>query len=117
LVIENDNEVREFLVEALTLNGYDVLSAENGTTALEILQRKHDIRFVLVDTDLSDMPGYCIAEQIKKTSNCPHFIYMASQSFDPSHYQSGTAILNKPFSRASLISCIIRASTNTEGNE
>jgi CheY-like chemotaxis protein len=39
LVVEDDIDIRETTVEALTDHGYDVLSAGNGREALETLRR------------------------------------------------------------------------------
>jgi DNA-binding NtrC family response regulator len=53
LVIDDEEDIRESLAEILSLEGYEVTTAESGATAIE---RAKLARFSLVITDLK-MPG------------------------------------------------------------
>jgi CheY-like chemotaxis protein len=54
LVVEDDARVRQLTLKRLKMIGYQVLEAEDGPTAVEILNKAHSVDLVL--TDLI-MPG------------------------------------------------------------
>jgi two-component system, response regulator PdtaR len=54
LVVEDEPWVRLSVSEDLAEAGYDVLVAANADEAIEILERRRDIRLVFTDVD---MPG------------------------------------------------------------
>jgi CheY-like chemotaxis protein len=64
LVVEDDEDVRDLVIELLTELGYEVLTAANGPAALGILRRTADIDLLFTDlvmpggvsgTELADM--------------------------------------------------------------
>jgi CheY-like chemotaxis protein len=64
LVCEDDEGIRDLLVEALQEAGYTVDSASNGTEALEHLQRGDGRSLVLLDLLMPDVTGYEILERM-----------------------------------------------------
>lgn len=54
LVVEDDAEVRAYVVETLRDLGYDVLEAEGAQEALQLLQRHNTVNLLLTDVV---MPG------------------------------------------------------------
>ncbi|MGD9536257.1 MAG: response regulator [Alphaproteobacteria bacterium] len=52
LLVEDNPEVREFVVRALNLFGYATIEAEDGVSALAKLQERADIRLLLTDVML-----------------------------------------------------------------
>ena len=62
LVAEDDKSVRDSLVRALTFEGYDVVTAEDGAEALDILTReKGTFDLLLTDIQMPVMDGIALA--------------------------------------------------------
>ena len=58
LVVEDDKTLRESLSDALTLEGYDVISAENGEAALRLLRGGARPCLILLDLMMPIMDGW-----------------------------------------------------------
>lgn len=67
LVIEDNNDLREYLVTVLTDQGYTVLSSEDGTTALKLFEKAApDV--VVLDLGLPTISGETVCKEIKRIS-------------------------------------------------
>ena len=81
LIIEDDEAIRESLIELLENEGYDVKSAENGQVALNYLvTSEHRINLILLDLMMPVMGGleFCIEiEKNKQLSQIPIVIMSA----------------------------------------
>ncbi len=65
LVVEDNELNREMLKEILNVQ-YDVVEAENGLEAMDILKRQeHEIALILLDIQMPVMDGYTFLEQVK----------------------------------------------------
>lgn len=64
LVVEDDQDLREALSDTLVLAGYAVRDADNGKSALEILDR-HPIGMVVSDVQMRPMDGHALLGRIK----------------------------------------------------
>ncbi|MBP3927214.1 MAG: response regulator, partial [Clostridium sp.] len=66
LVVEDNELNRELLKEILSVQ-YEVLEAENGRGALEILKHwEHQIELILLDIQMPVMDGFAFLEQLRK---------------------------------------------------
>ncbi len=65
LVVEDDAELRGALCDTLTLAGYATETADNGYTALDILERK-TVQMVITDIQMPRMDGHTLLKQIKR---------------------------------------------------
>jgi CheY-like chemotaxis protein len=57
LVVDDDDELRDVLREVLCDAGYDVAVAGDGLEALDVLERKPDVRVMLLDLMMPRMDG------------------------------------------------------------
>ncbi len=65
LIIEDDHDLREFLVDLLLDNGFSVKTAEDGVEGLKQLKKsKPDL--VLLDLNLPNIKGETVCTEIKK---------------------------------------------------
>ena len=65
LVVEDNELNREMLKDILNVQ-YDVVEAENGLEAMDILKRQeHEIALILLDIQMPVMDGYTFLEQVK----------------------------------------------------
>jgi CheY-like chemotaxis protein len=65
LVVEDDERVRNFAVDALRELGYTALHAADGKEALSILRTAQDVSLLFTDIVMADMTGRELAAQIK----------------------------------------------------
>lgn len=69
LVVEDDDDIREQVVQALELEGYNVLQANNGRKALDVLlkcNREELPECMLLDLMMPEMNGQSLMETIER---------------------------------------------------
>ncbi len=64
LVVEDDAGTRKLLCALLKSDGYNVLSAQDGTEALEVLDKNH-VDLLVIDVMMPRMDGYTLTEQLR----------------------------------------------------
>jgi DNA-binding NtrC family response regulator len=111
LVVEDDEDVRDTLEMVLEIAGYAVLTAAEGSAALEILRANPDeIGVVLPDILLPKMDGCLVLEERSKTAaleDVPTIILSGAHPSNPisSH---ATAFLTKPIGAEDLLRTVRR---------
>jgi DNA-binding response OmpR family regulator len=102
LLIEDEAPVRLILARCLTLEGYDVMTAENGEAGIK-LARERAPQLIICDLVMPEVDGYGVLSAIRAhplTAAIP-FIFL-SASADRSERETGlkrgaTEYLTKPF--------------------
>ena len=101
LLVEDDAALREALAETLSLAGYEVLEAGDGTAALELLGRER-VTAVVTDYQMKPMDGYELLCRLRDTQpGLPVLMMTAHGSIQhavQSMLQGATDYLVKPFS-------------------
>ncbi|OBX87666.1 response regulator [Haemophilus haemolyticus] len=69
LLVDDDVELTELLSSLLTLEGFDVQTANNGLEALQKLDESHEL--VLLDVMIPKLNGLDTLKEIRKVSNVP----------------------------------------------
>ena len=69
LFVDDDVELTELLSSLLTLEGFDVQTANNGSEALQKLDESHEL--VLLDVMMPKLNGLDTLKEIRKVSNVP----------------------------------------------
>ena len=106
LVVEDDGDVREYVVTALTRLGYRVLEAGEASAALSIIERHPEVILLLTDVGLPGLNGRQLAEEV--TRRCPEikvlFIsgYARHAIVHIGVLDNGVEILPKPFTMNGL---------------
>lgn len=80
LVVEDDKEINKLLCEYLAMQGYQMVTAENGLEACSILEHNHDIDLVLLDIMLPFRSGDVVLKQLRETSDLPVIILSAKDT-------------------------------------
>lgn len=97
LLVEDEDEVREVLVQILSKKGYQVLAASSGDEALTIAKRHPGrLDLLLTDVTMPRMKGPQLAEQLARVSPTTRVIYMSGYNDEPLA-ESGFICLQKPF--------------------
>ena len=107
LVVEDEEELRNFVTTALEIYGYTVLSAKSPSAAFEIC-RRHDCRIDVLITDvvMPEMNGKELKNQL--VSLCPRIkaLFMSGYSADIVAHRGilddGVDFLQKPFTPQTL---------------
>jgi two-component system response regulator FlrC len=101
LLVEDDLALREALTETLRLENYDVLVAEDGTAALEILQDSA-VSAVVTDYQMRPMDGYELLRRIRESYSQTPVLMMTAhgtiQHAVQSMLEGAADYLVKPFS-------------------
>ncbi|HEY4356191.1 MAG TPA: EAL domain-containing protein [Acidobacteriaceae bacterium] len=71
LLVDNDDVSRVLMQHTLERNGFDVMSADNGHTALEMLLAHEGPCIALVDPDTHGAEGLDICREVRSSSNNP----------------------------------------------
>ena len=74
LIIEDEATQRHFLVRHLEKLGFQVFSAENGSSGLEIWSQHRQIRLVITDLAMASGDGFSVVEEIRKQEE--HYTYI-----------------------------------------
>ena len=69
LLVDDDVELTELLSSLLTLEGFDVQTANNGLEALQKLDESHEL--ILLDVMMPKLNGLDTLKEIRKVSNVP----------------------------------------------
>jgi len=104
LVVENDLEVREALVRALSTENFHVLSASTSREAITTYSR-NQVDGVLLDLNLQDGDGWNVFNKLKELrSDLPIFVISAEAArLEHSDCARAAGVLEKPFDLPVLI--------------
>jgi len=105
LVVDDEPHVRKLVQANLESSGYKVLTAEDGQTAVDIVERELP-DLVILDLMLPRMDGYAVCRRIREFSAVPVIMLTArSAQVDLVHgFEVGADdYLTKPFSVAELL--------------
>lgn len=69
LVLEDEANIRDFVVINLKRAGYEPIDAETGAEAIEKLRENPDIKVALLDVMLPDIDGFEVCRQIRASDN------------------------------------------------
>ncbi|WP_284642882.1 response regulator transcription factor [Paenibacillus silviterrae] len=105
LIVDDEPEIVELIRLYLEKEGYEVISTNNGTHALELM-RVHRPDLVILDILLPEMDGIEICRQLRKTYNTPIlFISCKHEDMDIilGFSIGGDDYITKPFSPGQLV--------------
>jgi DNA-binding response OmpR family regulator len=111
LVIEDNFDVRDNLVELLTLDGYNVIEAENGRVGVkQALELQPDL--ILCDVMMPIMDGYGVLKIVSRNEKLMHipFMFLTAKA-DKSDIRKGMGLgaddyITKPFNETELLEAI-----------
>lgn len=89
LVVDDEAPVRHMFVRALQRRGFEVLEADTGTVALELIA-SHEVDVVLLDNALPDLAGTTVLERLRsspETATLP--VLLVTGHADVDHRISG----------------------------
>ncbi|MEY8386083.1 response regulator transcription factor [Oscillospiraceae bacterium 38-13] len=121
LVLEDEASIRGFIVINLRRAGYDVIEAENGEAALELLRENPDARVALLDIMLPGIDGFEVCRRIRATNSRIGIIMLTARSQEMDKVTGlmtgADDYVTKPFSPAELtarVDALVRRSGGEE---
>ena len=106
LVVEDEADLREMMRDALELNGYAVITAEEGHDALTQLSRIDHPCLILIDLLMPGMNGWDLCQEIRRRpelAQVPVVVYSSVSTRAPG---GATRVLQKPLSFGELLSTV-----------
>ena len=106
LVLEDEANIRSFVVINLRRSGYEPIEADCGEMALEQLRRHPDIRVALLDVMLPDIDGFEVCRRIRASNTRIGIIMLTARSQEMDKVTGlmtgADDYVTKPFSPAEL---------------
>lgn len=100
LIVDDDLDLQDIVKNALEIEGYDVLVANNGKEGLEVLSKNAgDISCIILDLMMPIMDGTEMLEKVRKDpklAEIPVIISTAKGSVDQKNIDNSQAVIKKP---------------------
>jgi two-component system, NtrC family, sensor kinase len=113
LVVEDDADVRKYVVETLASQGYDVLEAAEAEGALRLLDEIPSVHLLLTDVVMPGMNGRKLADEAKQRRPALKILYMTGYSRNAIMHQgrldTGVDLLQKPITSEHLAAAVRKA--------
>jgi PAS domain S-box-containing protein len=107
LLVEDDDNIRDFIVEIIEEIGYDVVEAANGGEALETIDKSAHFDLLITDVNMPNITGKDVAKKFLKSYISGKVLYISGYTEDPeireNIKQASAHFLHKPFSYQQLI--------------
>lgn len=78
LLVEDEDKIRKLIKLNLTLEGYDVVEADTGPKAIEVIKDQH-FDLILLDIMLPDINGFEICEQVRLRNKQVAIIFLSAK--------------------------------------
>ena len=121
LVLEDEANIRSFVVINLKRAGYEAIEAETGEEALAQLKRNPDIKVALLDIMLPDMDGFEVCRRIRASDSQIGIIMLTARTQEMDKVTGlmtgADDYVTKPFSPAELTARVDALFRRTGGEE
>jgi two-component system nitrogen regulation response regulator NtrX len=118
LVVDDEETIRKSLKMILEYEGYQFLEAEDGETALEILEETVGLDLILLDVKLPGMNGLEVLAELEKRPYAPEVIMISGHGTVQTAVEATKLgafdFLEKPLHRERVLLCIRNALNQTK---
>jgi len=99
LIADDEINILNLLKDYFEINGYEVITAQNGKQAVELVKQIPDI--ILLDINMPDMDGFSVCRTIREYVSCP-ILFLTARTEDCDKIKGfafgGDDYIIKPFS-------------------
>ena len=110
MVVEDDADVRGYVVEALAARGYGVLEAASAEDALLLFREHQNVQLLLTDVVMPGMNGRKLAEEARLQRPTLKVVYMTGYSRNAIVHQGrldpGVELIQKPLTSEQLATTV-----------
>lgn len=115
LLIEDDEEIRDAMMDALHSEGYQVIAARNGKEGLEALEGAKRVSLVLLDLMMPVMNGYEFIGHVKDREDLRDIpVIVVSANAERNRIEGAENVIHKPFDLDRLFDSIRKACLERE---
>jgi len=107
LVVDDDDDIREMIAEALVLDGYRVSTAPNGKVALE-QARAHRLDLIILDLMMPVMNGWQFLEAQREDPDLATIPVVVVTATLDAQVEGAAMLLRKPFDLDALLTTVAR---------
>jgi two-component system cell cycle sensor histidine kinase/response regulator CckA len=105
LVVDDEAVARRFLERALTEAGFEVMLANDGEEALELLRTtRRKVAVVVTDLVMPGMGGHAFAVEVSSLPSPPPVLYISA--YESPQGEMAKRFLQKPFSPEALVEAV-----------
>lgn len=112
LVVDDDDAVRDTLAKVLGANGLDVLQADSGQSALELLHARDGVDVILLDRTMPGGSGERFIPRIRAQAPHARIVFLSGRGVEPELAAQVDAVVLKPARSAQLLEIIQRMMIN-----
>ena len=116
LVVDDEAHIREVVAYALTRDGFDVVTADDGRAALDVLAER-PVDLIVLDVLMPELDGLSLCRRLRTTSRVP-IIFLSSRHDEVDRVTGlelgGDDYVTKPFSPRELatrVRAVLRRTT------
>lgn len=107
LLAEDEDELRNFIARTLKSQGYQVLTAQNGREALQLVANNQaQIDILVTDIVMPEVGGRELAVQLRKSQRTVPIVFISGYTNDPESFRENPPnleyFLAKPFGSVDL---------------
>jgi two-component system KDP operon response regulator KdpE len=106
LIVDDEPAIRRFLRTSLSAQGFEVIEAQDGKSALEELRRPN-VDFLILDLGLPDMDGLEIIDRLRHSGSTVPILVLSSRTHEAGKVQAldlgADDYVTKPFSVEELL--------------
>lgn len=106
LIVDDEKDIRKLVGIYLKKQGYQILEAENGKQAIDLVRENSDIDLIIMDIMMPEMSGTESCSAIREFSSVPVlFLTAKTQESDKNeaYDTGGDDFLSKPFEQSELV--------------
>lgn len=112
LVVDDELDVREMIAVGLSMDGYEVLTAEGGPQAMEVMDKQH-VDLLITDLKMPGMSGVDTASKLRDVApGLPIIVvsgYLAPEESDEWATLGNVKLIRKPFEFSALADAVAAA--------
>ena len=106
LIVDDEKDIRKLVGIYLKKQGYQILEAENGKQAIDLVRENSDIDLIIMDIMMPEMSGTESCAAIREFSSVP-VLFLTAKTQEPDKNEAydtgGDDFLSKPFEQSELV--------------
>ena len=106
LIVEDEEELREIMREALEMYGYSVVTASEGQAALDAIAQAERVCLVILDLLMPGMNGWDFFAQMRERPELAHVPVVIHSSLPERAPAGVNGVLRKPVELEGLLSVV-----------
>lgn len=121
-VVDDEPSIRDLLTASLHFSGFDVVSAANGTEAINVIEKSHP-DLIILDVMLPDIDGFTVTRRIRNDGTTAPVLFLTARDDTQDKVMGltvgGDDYVTKPFSLEEVVArirAILRRTRQDEGD-